>query len=150
MGHAGNIGTYEGIKRKIYNPDLKIEIHKIINNCDICSSAKYDRNPIKNKFKLTETPTTINEIIHVDTYVNSKHSLICFIDKFSKHVVCLYLEDRNNQTIIEKIRQFLSTKGKIKKFVFDNEVNSKNVREFLNEENIVYHITKPNSHTRTY
>lgn len=146
-GHAGIIPTYEGLKRKIYNPGLKTTIHKIINNCDICTSSKYDRNPIKIKFKLSETPSTINQIIHVDIYVNSKHSFIFFIDKFSKHTVGFYLEDRNNQTIIEKLRQFLSLKGKIGKFIFDNEFNSKNLREFLLEEKIEYHITKPNSHT---
>lgn len=120
VGHSGIIATYEGIKNKIYNPEHRTTVHRIINNCDICSSGKYDRNPIKKKFHLTETPTTISEIIHVDTYVNSKHSFINFIDKFSKHVVSLYLEDRNTQKIIEKLRQYLAIKGKPKKFVFDN------------------------------
>ncbi|XP_054746488.1 putative uncharacterized protein DDB_G0282499 [Anastrepha obliqua] len=33
------------------------------------------------------------------------------------------------------------------KFVFDNEFNSLNVKEFLEKEGIEYHSTKPNSHT---
>lgn len=48
---------------------------------------------------------------------------------------------------MEKLRQFISIKGKIKKFVFDNEFNTKNIREFCKAENIEYHVTKPNSHT---
>lgn len=147
VGHAGIIPTYEGIKHKIYHPQLKTKIHEIINNCDICTGGKYDRNPIKSKFHVTETPTSVNEIVHVDTYVNSKHSFIIFIDKFSKHAVGFYLPDRNNQTIIGKINEFLAIKGPIKKFVFDNEFNSKNVRDFLTQEKIEFHATKPNSHT---
>lgn len=146
-GHSGIIATYENIKHKVYNPHLKLSIHKIINNCHICSSAKYDRNPIKNKFRLTETPSTTNEIIHVDTYVNSKHSFIIFIDKFSKHVVSFHLHDRNSQTLVGKIRAFLAIKGNVTKFVLDNEFNNANVTNFLDQEGIQYHFTKPNSHT---
>lgn len=147
VGHAGIIPTYEGIKHKIYHPLLKTKIHEIINNCEICSGGKYDRNPIKPKFHITETPSSVNEIVHIDTYVNSKHSFVLFIDKFSKHAVGFYLPDRNNQTIISKINEFLAIKGPVKKFIFDNEFNSKNVRDFLIQEGIEFHATKPNSHT---
>lgn len=146
-GHSGIVATYESIKNRIYNPHLKIAVYQIINNCDICAEAKYDRNPIRKKFHFTETPSTTNEIVHVDTYVNSKHPFIVFIDKFSKHAVCFYLEDRNSQTIIEKLRQYISIKGKIKKFVFDNEFNTIKVKEFCSQEQIEYHLTKPNNHT---
>lgn len=146
-GHSGIVATYESVKSKIYSTNLKVAVHKIINNCHICSSSKYDRNPIKSKFKFTETPCTINDIVHIDTYVNSKNSFIIFLDKFSKHSVCFHLPDRNSVTIVQKIREYLSIKGNVKKFVFDNEFNSKNVREFLTNEGILFHATKPNSHT---
>lgn len=146
-GHAGIIPTYEKIKHKIYNPNLKEFVQKVINNCETCSGAKYDRNPIKTKFKITETPSTTNEIIHVDTYVNSKHSFIIFIDKFSKHVISFHLPDRNSRTLLGKIRAFLAIKGRINKFVLDNEFNNSNIRNYLEQEGIQYHFTKPNSHT---
>lgn len=146
-GHSGINPTYEGIKHKIYNPKLKITIHEVINNCDYCTSAKYDRNPIKPKLHFTESPPTTNEIIHVDTYVNTKQSFIIFIDKFSKFAIHFHLPDRNNQTIIQKLREFLAIKGNVKKLVFDNEFNTVNVRKFLDDNNILYHATKPNSHT---
>lgn len=57
-GNCGITATYEKLKSLMYNPDLKTQIYKIINNCDICSGGKYDRNPIKNKYYLTETPRT--------------------------------------------------------------------------------------------
>lgn len=69
-------------------------------------------------------------------YVNSKQSFIIFLDKFSKHVTCLPLTDRNSKTIVN-----------VKKFVFDNGFNNENVKEFLRNDGIEYHATKPNSHT---
>lgn len=146
-GHSGIIANYEGIKNKIFHPNLKLLINTIVNNCDICGAAKYDRRPIKKKYEFTETASKINEIIHLDTYTNSKHSFINFIDKFSKHAVSFYLEDRNSKTLIEKIRQFTSIKGKMKKIVCDNEFNCINVKEFCRVEQIEIHFVKPNSHT---
>lgn len=96
---------------------------------------------------LTETPRTINEIIHVDIYVNSKQSFIIFIDKFSKHATCLHILDRNQRTLENKIREFIALKGKPKQLVFDNEFNIATIKNFLQEQNIQYHATKPNSHT---
>lgn len=91
---------------------------------------------------MTETPSTTNEIVHVVTYVNSKHYFIIFLGKFSKHAVFLYLPYRNSQTLVGKIRKFSAIKSKIQIFVLDNECNSTNVRNFL-----TFHFTKPNSHT---
>lgn len=145
--HCGIVATYEKLKSIIYNPNLRIRIHKIINNCDVCSGGKYDRNPIKSKFYTTETPKAINEIVHIDTYINSKQSFITFIDKFSKHAICFPLPDRNARTILSKIQEFIAIKGKIKKFIFDNEFKSGTVTEYLRSENIDFHTTKPNSHT---
>ncbi len=106
-GHAGIVENYEGLKRAIYYKDLKKLIQKFINNCDICSRAKYDRRPIKPKFKYTCTePSECHQIVHVDIYINKKHSFLTFIDKFSKHAVILYLDDRNHITIIEKLRLY--------------------------------------------
>lgn len=145
-GHSGIIATYEDIKRKIFHPKIREHIHKIINNCDVCNRSKYDRKPIKAKFQFTETPQDLNEIIHVDTYVNSKNSFINFIDKLSKHVISFNLENRNHKTLIEKFKLFISIKGKPRKFVFDNEFRNE-VKEYLKNQGIDFHSTKPNSHT---
>lgn len=146
-GHGGITENYEGLKRKIYFKNLKILVHKYINNCDTCNKSKYDRNPIKPKFKITETPSDVNQIIHLDVYTIKKHSFMTFIDRFSKHAVAIYLEDRNSTTIVEKLRQFLSTRSKPIKIVTDNEFNSTNVKVFLRQEGIEVHFTKPNNHT---
>lgn len=145
--HSGIVSTYQSIKNLIYHPNLKLLIYKLLNNCDICNRAKYDRKPIKNKFMKTETASDVAEIVHADTYTNSKHSFINFIDKFSKHAISFYLEDRNAKTLIEKINLMLSIKGKIKKLVCDNEFNTINIKEFCRQKDIQIHFSKPNSHT---
>lgn len=103
-GHSGIIVTYEGIKSKIYNPKPKAAVHQIINSCDICTGAKYDRNPVKKKLRLTKTRSTVNQIVHIDLYFIWKHTFINFIDRFSKHVITFYLEDRNSIIFLEKIK----------------------------------------------
>lgn len=146
-GHAGIIPNYEGLKHKIYYPNLKLLVQKVLSNCEVCAAGKYDRKPIKKKFKYTETPSDANEIVHVDTYVNSKQSFIMFIDKFSKHAVSFHLEDRNSLTLVEKLRLYISIFGKMKKLVCDNEFNNINVKQFCRIGEIEIHFSKPNSHT---
>jgi len=119
-GHTGINENYDGLKKLIYYPNLKTLIQKYINNCDICSHVKYETNPVKEKFKLTEIPTDIKQIVHMDIYTNSKTNFLTFIDRFSKFTTAYYLEDRNNQTIIEKLRNYKSQRGHFKKLITDN------------------------------
>lgn len=146
-GHTGINENYEGLKRLIYYPNLKLLIQKYINNCDVCNRVKFDRNPVRQKFHLTETPTNIRQIIHMDVYTNSKSNFLTFIDKFSKFATAYYLEDRTNQTIIEKLMLYKSQKGHFDKIITDNEFKSINIKEYLRNENIELHLVKPNSHT---
>ena len=146
-GHTGINETYESLKKLIYFPSLKKIIEKYINNCDICNRSKYDRKPIKEKFKLTETPKDIKEILSMDIYTNCGNHFLTFIDRFSKLATAFYLEDRNNQTIIEKLRELISLRGKFNKLITDNEFKSLNIRDFLRNENIEHHLTKSNNHT---
>lgn len=146
-GHSGINENYQSLKQIIYFPKLQHYIQKYINNCDICNRCKYDRNPVKEKFKYTETPTDIRKIVHMDIYTNSKCNFLTFIDRFSKFATAFYLEDRNNQTIIEKMRLYKSQRGSFEKLITDNEFNSVNIKEYLRNENIEVHFVKPNSHT---
>lgn len=146
-GHTGITENYEGLKRIIYFPNLKVLVQKYVNNCDICNSAKFDRNPVRPKFQLTETPTDVKQLVHMDIYTNSKSNFLTFIDRFSKFATAFYLEDRTNQTIIEKLRLYKSQRGHFDKLITDNEFKSVNIKEYLRNENIVLHLAKPNSHT---
>ena len=97
---SGITETYNQIKNKIYYPKLVELIRLVINQCEICQEVKYDRRPIKLKFSHTETPSTRNEIIHVDTYVMKGFNFLTIIDKFSKFGAAYPLNDRNHLTII--------------------------------------------------
>lgn len=146
-GHTGINENYAGLKKLIYFKNLKELIQKYINNCDTCNQVKYDRKPIKPKFYHTETPSDINQIVHADIYTNSKNNFLTFLDKFSKHCIIFHLQDRNSITIKEVLRLYFSIRGKPHKIVLDNEFQSINVKDFLRQENIEVHYTKPNNHT---
>lgn len=145
--HSGINETYNKIKYKIYYPDLMKLIQIVINQCDICKEVKYDRKPIKAKFSATETPSGKNQIIHIDTYVVKGYHFLTVIDKFSKFGAAYPLNDRNHTTLIEQLEDHIAKFGKPKKIVADNEFKALRIKEFLNNENIELHLTKPNSHT---
>lgn len=145
--HSGIIETYNKIKNKIYFPKLMELIQMVINQCDICQQVKYDRHPIKNKFHYTETPSDKNQIIHIDTYVIKGFHFLTIIDKFSKFGAAYSLSDRNHITLIEKIEEHITKIGKPDKIIADNEFKAIRIKEFLTEQGIELHLTKPNSHT---
>lgn len=59
-------------------------ITQIINNCETCQKAKYERKPIIDKFKMMETPSKPNELIHIDIYHFHKYIFLTMIDKLTK------------------------------------------------------------------
>lgn len=145
--HSGIQETYNNIKNKIYYPKLLELIQIVINQCEVCQTVKYDRKPIKPKFEISETPSNINEIVHIDTYVIMRHVFLTIIDKFSKFGTAYYMNDRNYITILEKLEQHFTQIGKPQKIIADNEFKAIQIRELLNNEGISLHLTKPNSHT---
>lgn len=86
---------------------------------------------VRENFKIMETPTDIGQIVHMDVYTNSKLNFLTFIDLFSKFAAAYFLEDRTNQTIIEKIMLYKSQKGYFKKLITDNEFKSANKKEYI-------------------
>ncbi len=145
--HSGINETYNTLKDKIYYPKFKEHIQLIINNCEKCQRVKYDRKPIRPKFKLTETPTDKNEIIHVDIFHFKKQSFVTVIDKLTKFAAAYNITDRNwrakKAIIIEHFAKF----GKPKQIIMDNEFRAEQLIQFLNAEGVEVHLTKPNSHT---
>lgn len=73
------------LKEKYYYPNLKIEIQKFVNNCNICNVSKHDRKPLKIPLQITETPQHFNDIIHIDIWFPERNKMyLTTIDKFSK------------------------------------------------------------------
>ncbi|CAD7094240.1 unnamed protein product [Hermetia illucens] len=145
--HRGIQENFEEIKHLYYYKKIIQLITKYINNCEVCNLAKYDRNPVKVEFKLTETPNDINQIVHLDVFLIGKRMFFTGVDKFSKHMYTKELTDKNAITFIQYIRERNSCLGKPRKLVADNEFNRVNVKEFLRQESIEIHFTSPKSHT---
>ena len=148
--HRGINDVFSELRKKIYYPKLKIEVQGTINNCHVCNSAKYERQPLKLPFKITETPTKPLEIIHMDIWFKSKGKpYLTVIDKFTKHAQIIPLKSRNWSDLKNGFMQYIGSFGKPMKIVTDQEkgFNSLNFTNFLNNEGICIHFTTPNNHT---
>ena len=135
------------MKQKIYYPKLQTHIQLIINNCEKCQAIKYDRNPIKQEFSLTETPTKKHEIIQLDVFHFRKQTFVTVIDKLTKFAVAYIINDRNWVKKIAVIEGYVSTFNKPTMIIMDNEFKSEQVKAYLQEKNIRVHWTKSNNHT---
>lgn len=148
--HRGINENFNQLKNKIYHPNLKDRITKFINNCEICNKEKYDRRPIKQQFKITDTPYGPREIVHVDVFYSLNKSLfLTFIDKFSKHAQAIKISNRSWIEFKKAISQYLSAVGNFKKLITDNELGLKAIplQTYLREQNIETHFTSNNNHT---
>lgn len=94
--HRGINENFLQLRYSIYHPKLKKRITQFINNCDICNKEKYERNPVKQKFQITETPDRPGQIIHIDVFYSLNKTLfLTFIDKFSKFAQAIKIENRS-------------------------------------------------------
>ena len=67
-----------------------------MNNCYICNIEKYDRKPIAQMFRITETPDKPREVKHVDIFYRLLKTLfLTFIDKFAKFEQAIKIENRS-------------------------------------------------------
>lgn len=119
--HRGIDEVTKELKEIIYYPNLKTNVAKFINNCEICTLEKYDRNPPKVPYKITETPSKPNEIVHIDVFYSlEKQLFLTFIDTYSKFAQAYRINGRTWTEFKLKLLQYISTQGKMKKIVTDN------------------------------
>lgn len=148
--HRGIEEVFKELKNEIYHPNLRLRITKFINNCEICNIEKYNRHPPKPPYKLTETPSRPNEIIHIDVfYTLEKKLFMTIIDKFTKFAQAYHINGRTWTEFKTKLLQYIGSFGKINKIIVDNELGFKAIpiREFLEQENIDIHYTSNSNHT---
>lgn len=139
--HRGIEETSKHIKRKYYFPNMKELITKIINNCDICGTLKYERQRNDIQFELTETPKRPLEIVHIDIYNLKNQNILTIFDKFTKFAAAYFLTSRNSINIMQKLREFFSHHGFPQKIISDNaqEFISSIFKDFLKLHNINHH-----------
>jgi len=148
--HRGIAEINNELQSKYFHPKLNTRVSQFINNWEICNIEKYDRKPVKQEFKITETSSKPNEIIHIDVFYSlEKNLFLTFIDKFSKFAQAIKINSRTWIEFKRALLQYISALGKTKKIIVDNELGFKalSLREFLKEENIEIHYTSNNNHT---
>lgn len=142
--HRGINEIFISIREKYYYPKMQKFIQNYINNCKICNLAKYDRQPIKYNFNITETPDKINDIIHIDIWYPKRNIMyVTSIDKMSKYATAQHIKDRSWISLLNAIKLRIQYLGKPKKIVTDNEFDIVVIKQFLLENNIDIHFTTP-------
>lgn len=146
--HRGINEMFEHVKRSVYFPNLKQKINAFVNQCEICKLHKYERNPPKIEFNITQTPKLPLEICHVDIFFFKKNEpILTIIDKFSRYAQAYILESRNTPHIKSKLMQFFSLFGKPKLIITDQEraCTTIDLKDFLAQNNIDLHFASINS-----
>lgn len=141
--HRGITETYLYLKRDFYFPQMQSLINKTINNCEICQTLKYDRNPPKLKFQLTETPSKPLDILHIDIYTINAKCILTIIDKFSKYATGYTLPSRTSIFVLKSLKHCFSLLGIPKKIVCDQgtEFMSNIFKDFCEQYKIDLHYT---------
>lgn len=147
--HPGIEKTYQELKSLYYYPNMKREITKIINNCEICN-FKIERRPIRLPYEKTETPNGPHEIYHADIWYMSKGNMyLTVIDKFSKYAFVQQIEERTPLCLIKAFTITFNVMKAPKLLITDNEtaLTTAIFKDFLDKKNIELHLTTPNRHT---
>lgn len=141
--HRGITETYLYLKRNFYFPNMQSLINKTLNNCETCQALKYDRNPPKPKFQLTETPSKPLDILHIDIYTINANCILTIIDKFSKYAMGYTLPSKTSVCVLKSLKSFFSLLGIPKKIVCDQgtEFTSNIFQDFCKQYKIDLHYT---------
>lgn len=147
-GHRGIEEIYAQLRRHYYFPYMRSKISQYVNLCKICMENKYDRNPPKLKFEITQNPKQPLDICHADIfYVNKTNTFFTIIDKFSKFAQAIQLQSRNTFHLKQVLTSFISQYGKPTTLVVDQEGGFSSIEfsRFCKEVDINLHITSSKS-----
>jgi len=145
--HNGISETYNYLKQKYYWPNMKNTITEIINSCELCLKAKYERNPYKLKFSGPLLAKRPFDVIHIDTFSFQNSKFLTIIDLFSRYGQAYLVKDGTSLTILNKLRHYFSHHNIPKRIVADagKEFQNKTLIEFCKLNKIDLHFTTVNS-----
>lgn len=146
--HRGINETLAHLSRTYFFENIKSKITRTINNCETCLTNKYERNPVVQKFELTESPKKPLEILHVDIYHIDNMYILTILDKFSKFAYAQKIENRTSINVLETLIKFFATRGIPNKIITDNakEFTSNLIKDAFKKYNIEhYTVTQRNS-----
>ncbi|XP_037924348.1 uncharacterized protein LOC119660042 [Hermetia illucens] len=149
--HRSAAENYQQILDNYFFPELRQKTKAFVENCRICTQAKYVRHPKKQIQNSTPIPSYPGEILHMDIYsTNNIHFLTC-IDKFSKFAI---VEPIPSRCIADVKNSILKTIGFFKNpriLVTDNEPSfcSKTIRALIQNQFCMSHHTVSAMHSES-
>lgn len=145
--HRGINECYSALSRKYYWPKMREHITKFINECIICGQAKYDRNPIKQQFRIVPPASKPFETVHLDLLSIHNEKYLTIVDSFSKYAQAYYLKDGTAVSIIQALLQFCTHHGLPTTLVTDNGTEFVNqlFSEFVRLHKIIHHRIAPDA-----
>lgn len=109
--HRGISECYLALSSRYYWPKMKEHISKYINECHICGQAKYDRNPIKQRFAIVPPPTKPFEVVHLDLFTAQTEKYLTLVDAFSKYAQAYHLRDSTALSVVQALLKFCTHHG---------------------------------------
>lgn len=148
--HNGINETYQQLKLKYFWPNMKRTISDIINVCELCLQAKYERQPYKLKFSGPLLAKRPFEVLHIDTFSFQGSKFLTVIDLFSRYGQSYLLKDGTSISTLNKLRHYFSHHNVPLKIVCDEgrEFQNNVFKEFCKLNKIELHFTtvdNPNS-----
>lgn len=145
--HRGINECYLALSHKYYWPKMRENITKFINECTVCGQAKYDRNPIKQQFKIVPPTTRPFELIHLDVLTIQSEKFLTIVDAFSKYAQAYHLRDGTAVSIVQALLNFSTHHSIPITIVTDNgtEFTNQLIAEFVRIHQIHHHRVAPHA-----
>ena len=147
VNHNGIVETENQLKKRYFWPNMKTTITQIINSCEICKQAKYERHPYNLKFSGPLLAKRPFQIIHCDTFSFQGSKFLTIIDLFSRYAQAYLVKDGTGITILNKLRHYFGHHNIPEKLVCDEgrEFRNKTFEEFCKLNKIDLHFTTVNN-----
>lgn len=145
--HRGINECYLALSHKYYWPKMREHITKFINDCTICGQAKYDRNPVKQQFRVVPPASKPFELVHVDLLTIQGEKFITLVDAFSKYAQAYYLRDGTAVSVVQALLKYSTHHGIPITIVSDNgpEFTNQLIAEFVKLHKIQHHKIAPHT-----
>lgn len=145
--HRGINECFSALSCRYYWPKMREHITRFINECVVCGQAKYDRNPVKQYFRIVPPATKPFEIVHLDLLSIQNEKFLTIVDSFSKYSQAYHLKDSTAISIIQALLQFCTHHGLPTMLITDNgtEFINQLFSEFIRLHKIHHHRVAPDA-----
>lgn len=143
--HRGVNETFMSLSQRYFWPKMRETIAKYISTCNTCSSAKYDRNPLRPEFTVVPPASKPFQVAHADVLTIEQEKYLTIIDSFSKYAQAYYIPDCSGPSIIKALLRFSTHHGFPLSLTTDQGTEFVNqvVSEFLQLHNVEHKTTMP-------